>query len=308
MKEYMSVSTQNRTIIFSEVRRGDRLLFMYGSGIDVGQPFHSFIRGGLEMGDLCVYATNANDARFYPQHIFEEHIRTGRLNVLDMGEDCDHRLLEGIRNHVGSATNDMRLLIDFGNRVNSENINNILDFEKGIISSNPSMITVNAVHTDSMGCQLASEFMKIHTKLIISTQNESTAVLPVFYDTGPEHVPSLEIFSQDTVDHFVKKNLETIILCMLQRKPACGYDIIREIVARYNVLMSQGTVYPLMYSLKKREILRIEEGPTKARVYVPTDHGREVIKNRLNEIAKTYSYLINLVTDETETQDASKKM
>ena len=53
------------------------------------------------------------------------------------------------------------------------------------------------------------------------------------------------------VDRIVKANREIFVLFVLANKPMCGYDVIKEILSRCNVFLSQGNVYPILY-LKKR--------------------------------------------------------
>jgi len=69
-------------------------------------------------------------------------------------------------------------------------------------------------------------------------------------------------------EKFVRENLEEIVLSMLREQPMCGYDLIKIIYQRHDVVVSQGRVYPLLYSLEERGVLRCElKSGTRTKVY-----------------------------------------
>lgn len=59
-------------------------------------------------------------------------------------------------------------------------------------------------------------------------------------------------------EKFAGRNLEAIVLSMLSEQPMCGYDVIKAIFQRHDVVVSQGRVYPILYSLERRGLLRCE--------------------------------------------------
>ncbi len=46
---------------------------------------------------------------------------------------------------------------------------------------------------------------------------------------------------------------------MLKESPSHGYGIIADIHKRFDVLLSPGTLYPLLYSLEKQGLISIEQ-------------------------------------------------
>ena len=77
--------------------------------------------------------------------------------------------------------------------------------------------------------------------------------------TSVEKVPDLCESQEDNckkvVDKIIKTNREVFIMCSLLEKQMCGYDIIKEIFSRCDVFLSQGTVYPILYTLEGFEKL-----------------------------------------------------
>lgn len=96
-----------------------------------------------------------------------------------------------------------------------------------------------------------------------------------------------------------KGMLEYCILLLLQRQPAYASDIIRQL-GEAELLVVEGTLYPLLNRLKKEGLLQYEwaesrQGPPR-KYYALTDEGRQVL-NELDkawgEIASTVNFLKN---------------
>lgn len=103
-----------------------------------------------------------------------------------------------------------------------------------------------------------------------------------------------------SIENIVKSNIEIVVLSMLSEKPMSGYDIIKEIFLKYNVFLSQGTVYPLLYSLKEDGILQAEfrKGDMRAKIYRPSVEGAQIIENKIEEYIKTNERVLSLIKRE----------
>ncbi len=75
----------------------------------------------------------------------------------------------------------------------------------------------------------------------------------------------------------IKTFMDMLILGELQDKPLSGYDIIGLIHKRFNVLVSSGTVYSLLYSLE-RDGLIAADADSRKRVYTLTDKGKKTLE------------------------------
>ena len=90
------------------------------------------------------------------------------------------------------------------------------------------------------------------------------------------------MLSYDSIRKMVKDNLEAIILALLQRKAMCGSDIIGTIHMEFNVLLSPGTVYPLLHSFQNRGLLTsVREG--KEKIYTPAEDSELEIRRLVYE-------------------------
>ncbi|HOO52835.1 MAG TPA: TIR domain-containing protein [Methanothrix sp.] len=106
------------------------------------------------------------------------------------------------------------------------------------------------------------------------------------------------------LERIIKTNLDIIILDILKDAPMCGYDIIKKIFESYDIFISQGTVYPLLYSLKEDGIIKAEfdRENMRSKIYSITDKGMSLIKERINE--ETRSFLWKIMELNSELQDA----
>lgn len=103
--------------------------------------------------------------------------------------------------------------------------------------------------------------------------------------------------SHDIKENIIKSHLEIIVLSMLAEMSVSGYDLIKEIFARYNVFLSQGTVYSLLYCLKDEGIIRAEfaRGNMRTKRYSITQQGKQIIEKRIDEFIETEEHVLNSI-------------
>jgi PadR family transcriptional regulator, regulatory protein PadR len=99
------------------------------------------------------------------------------------------------------------------------------------------------------------------------------------------------------VDRIVKANREIFVLCVLENKPMCGYDVIKEIFLRCNVFLSQGNVYPILYSLEEEGILRAEftKGNMRSKLYFIVPEQRDIVQKKIDLFVKATESMLFFV-------------
>lgn len=132
------------------------------------------------------------------------------------------------------------------------------------------------------------QFAAYHNHLQLTT-NDITMLSGDFIDKSR--------LSYDSVEKMVKDNLETIILALLQRKTMCGTEIIGTIHLEFNVLLSPGTIYPLLQSLKDKGLLTSDKNG-KAITYAPARDAELKIKNIIEERIQARKLLTNYLQAE----------
>lgn len=100
-----------------------------------------------------------------------------------------------------------------------------------------------------------------------------------------------------SVDRIVKANREIFVLCVLADKPMCGYDVIKEILIRCNVFLSQGNVYPILYSLEEEGILRAEfsRGNMRSKLYFIAPEQRDTVQKKIDLFANAMESMLFFV-------------
>jgi len=120
-------------------------------------------------------------------------------------------------------------------------------------------------------------------------------------NTSVENVPDLcesqEDYCKKFVDRIIKTNREVFIMFSLLDKQMCGYDIIKEIFSRCDVFLSQGTVYPILYTLEEEGMLHAEysKGDMRSKKYSLTPRGREAAEKDVEDFAKALEQVSFLV-------------
>jgi len=81
----------------------------------------------------------------------------------------------------------------------------------------------------------------------------------------------------------VKNALDLIILAILRDKPwgLTGYDFIGLIYNFFDVMVSPGTLYPVLFSLEKQGLVHVEFRGKK-RVYYPALKGKKNVESLIN--------------------------
>jgi len=79
-------------------------------------------------------------------------------------------------------------------------------------------------------------------------------------------------------------------MALLPRSPMCGYDIIPTIYQRYHTFLSQGTGYPLLYSLEGEGLLSmVKSRSPRSEVYALTEEGK------INDFTSAQKYLLESI-------------
>lgn len=131
----------------------------------------------------------------------------------------------------------------------------------------------------------------METEIIKITENNRIKVLE-------SELPKLN--TNTHIENIIKSHLEIIVLSLLYDRPMCGYDLIKEIFARYNVFLSQGTIYPLLYSMKEEGIVQagFTKGDMRTKIYSSTQEKRRNIEEKISEFIKAEEYILSSIKKE----------
>lgn len=106
---------------------------------------------------------------------------------------------------------------------------------------------------------------------------------------------------EEPIKNIVKAFLDVIVLAMLNGEPVHGYRIIADLHKTFGVLLSPGTLYPLLYRLEREKLIKVKE-MKRRKLYKLTPHGRRKVSNvnRLNR--KTSEKIFRFIDENLETK------
>jgi DNA-binding PadR family transcriptional regulator len=95
-------------------------------------------------------------------------------------------------------------------------------------------------------------------------------------------------------ERIIKNFMDIIIMTELQNGSLSGYDVISYIHNKFNLLVSSGTVYSLLYSLERSGLV---EGiwDERKRVYKLTEKGEKTIDTLLRASDKIKGFMANIL-------------
>ena len=102
----------------------------------------------------------------------------------------------------------------------------------------------------------------------------------------------------------IKAGKELLILSMISKQPMSGYDLIKKIYAETNVLLSQGTLYPILYIFEGASILKAqyEMGNIRTKIYRLTPQGREIAQDKIDNFIQALNHFIKLIDAEASSR------
>ena len=83
-------------------------------------------------------------------------------------------------------------------------------------------------------------------------------------------------------ERVTKSLLDIIIMSLMVGSSMSGYDILRIIYERFRVLLSPGTIYPMISTLEVKGLVRGKQNENK-RLFTLTDEGKDVLRNQIYE-------------------------
>ena len=182
---------------------------------------------------------------------------------------------EEIRELEKEEIGNLRLIIDAGSIVDQKDAE--IEERESYLNELSKKHFINCLCTYDVA-KLTSEKIKrlaIHHNQLRLTTNDLTILSGDLFD-GSE-------LSGDSIEKMVKDNLESIILAIIfQKNTMCGTDIIGTIHLKFNVLLSPGTIYPLLHSLKQKGLLTVKK-LGKEMIYAPVEDAKPKIKSIVNE-------------------------
>jgi DNA-binding PadR family transcriptional regulator len=103
----------------------------------------------------------------------------------------------------------------------------------------------------------------------------------------------------------VKAFLDLLILGILNGKPMYGYKIIAAIHKEFGVLLSPGSLYPLLHTLEEKRIVESQFQGGRI-IYSVTSSGKKIFQSTFTEYKATIQQMDNFIN--SNTRDPSRRL
>lgn len=119
----------------------------------------------------------------------------------------------------------------------------------------------------------------------------NTFLLPTISPSFETIFPKIHALPNEILEKLVKDNLELVTLLLLQRGDKSGYQILKDIASHFHCILSQGTLYPLLYQLEKDNELVKKNGKGREVIYSLSGETRNELKARIETCLNSYQHL-----------------
>lgn len=264
------------------------ILLLYEGREEKCHIFNRFMEKGLRGSEFCVYIYPDESEKLSFRHNSGEYLAQLRsFPISDRKVKFVKRDdIERVKSRVEELHNS-RLGIDFGSILTKWNMSAIFDLEE--IAHRKSISTLSAFDATSLNQEIVSELIKLHEKAIISGRDGTSISF--------SKPASVDAISAQSMEQCIKNSLDAIIFSMLSRGEMCGFDAIKSIFQNFRVLLSQGTVYPVFYSLKKQGYVETRVKPdNKTVVYALSEAGKKFAQHKIREYIAAQEKVLHLIS------------
>lgn len=160
---------------------------------------------------------------------------------------------------------------------------------------------VNIFETTNIKDHFIQQVIRLHQKIYILQENLNTFLLPTISPSLDTIFPKCHILPQEILEKTVKDNLELITMLFLENGDKSGYHILKDIASHFHCILSQGTVYPLLYRLERENKILKKDGIGREVLYSLTQETKNQLQLRKENSLRAYQHLASFFENENET-------
>ncbi len=126
---------------------------------------------------------------------------------------------------------------------------------------------INSFETNQLDHAALNCLMRMHERIYFFQENASLYSLPSISHSSEIVFPKRFVLPACVLEKLVKDNLELICLLFLEKKPQSGYSLLKSLAQQFHTILSQGTLYPTLYNLRKKGQIIATEGKGRETIY-----------------------------------------
>lgn len=156
-------------------------------------------------------------------------------------------------------------------------------------------LMVNAFETSNLNAEFMQRLALLHQRVCLFQENSNAFCLPVASPSSQVITPQIHILPQEVLEKIAKDNLGLIILLFLEKGSKSGYQVLKDIAGRFHCILSQGTLYPLLYQMEKDGKISKQNGKGREIIYSLSRETKEALQLKKEHCFKSYEYLANFL-------------
>lgn len=300
----------DKNILFDKLNNGENILVLYNSGTDYKWIFQKFAQQIVNDGSTPLYVFhNTNKINF------GFNVQNSSFNIIN--ENVIHKLKANFDKYINRMEKhgkNMLLLSDWskGNLSNCEIFIPFLeDYIKKSQCLSPTwkrnykqprhkipLTSINAFEIKNLNEKFIKDLIKLHQRVCLIQENTNTFLLPTISPSLETIFPKFHVLPQNVLEKLAKDNLAFITLLFLERGNKSGYQILKDIANHFHCILSQGTLYPLLYKLEKENKIIKQNGKGREILYSLTKKSKEDLQSKKEILLNSYQHLASFFNPE----------
>ncbi len=133
--------------------------------------------------------------------------------------------------------------------------------------------------------------MPLHERVYLFQENSSIIDLPAISSSTESIFPKKHALPASILQKLVKDNLELICLLFLEKNPQSGYQLIKNLAQHFHVVLSQGTLYPMLYNMEKKGEIMATKGKGREMIYELSLQAKNEMEGKKQQSMQGYQHL-----------------
>ncbi len=298
-------------ILFDNITHGENYLLLYTNTNNHKHIIQNFMRQMANKNSILVYISHKTN-----QLNFTFNVRNHFFNV--MGDNIIQELktqLEKYFSEMEKNNTPMIIIADWVN-VDLRDCKTFLPFLESLIKKSQGLnppgwkrkygeirhktpfLLVNAFDATNLNAKFFQELTNMHSRVYLLQENHSTFFLPTISPSLQTIFPKQHVLPQNLLEKLVKDNLELIAVLFLEDGAKSGYQILKDVAKHFHCILSQGTLYPLLYQLEKENKITKKNGKGREIVYSLTEEAKNELKLKKESCLMAYQHLASFFENE----------
>lgn len=150
---------------------------------------------------------------------------------------------------------------------------------------------INSFETTQLDHAAVNQLMPMHERAYFFQENASIFTLPTISSSAETVFPKRYALPVSMFEKLVKDNLELLCLMFLEKKSQSGYQLLKNLAQQFNTILSQGTLYPMLYNLKKSGKILATKGKGRETIYELSSQAKNDFGEKKRQLMQGWQHI-----------------